>query len=85
MHKLIFTIKCIKGNAPDLFDNYFTYVRHNYNTRQNVFNVTVPKVDTEAAKKALYYSGAVSFNNMSRSLKEINSLLLFKSNLKDMF
>ena len=83
MHIATFVFKCVHNNAPDVFKEYFVKPSHNYFTRRNGLDLLVPKVYTESAKKRCFYSGAQAFNNLSPYLKELESLLIFKTKLKD--
>ena len=83
MHILTFVFKCVQSNAPDVFKEYFVKSSHNYFTRRNGLDLLVPNVHTESAKKGCFYSGAQAFNNLPPNLKELESLLMFKTKLKD--
>ena len=85
MHIVAFVFKCVHNNAPDLFKKYFVKISHNYSTRQNGLDILVPQVSTETAKKGCYYFGAQVFNNLPSSMKETESLLIFKTMIKDLF
>ena len=69
----------------DLFKEYFVKISHNYSTRRNGLDILVPKVSTEKAKKGCYYFGAQVFNNLPSRMKETESLLIFKTIIKDIF
>ena len=76
---------CPQHYAPDLFKEYFVKTSHNYSTRCNGLDMLVPKVSTETAKKGCYYFGAQVFNNLPSSVKESESLLVFKTMIKGFF
>ena len=52
--------KCISGNCPQFFKEYFHFNRARV-TRQNKF-LHLPKVRTETAKKSFYYNGCIIYN-----------------------
>ena len=43
----------------------------------------IPKVRTESAKKGTFYTGAQAFNNLSPHLREVDSIVIFKTLLND--
>ncbi len=45
----------------------------------------LPKVRTEAAKKGCFYLGVKNFNSLPADIKQVTSLLLFKTALEKMF
>lgn len=83
MHISTFVFKCVNNIAPEMFKEYFVKLSHNYFTRRNGLDLLVPIVHTESAKKGCFYSGAQAFNNLPPNLKELESLLMFKTKLKD--
>ena len=85
MHIVTFVFKCVHNIAPDLFKEYFVRTFHNYSTRRNGLDIFVPKVSTESAKKGCYFFGAQVFNNLPSSMKETESLLIFKTLVKDFY
>ena len=83
MHIVAFVFRCVHNIAPDLFKEYFVRTFHNYSTRRNGLDIFVPKVSTESAKKGCYFFGV--FNNLQSSMKETESLLSFKTLVKDFY
>ena len=55
--------KCINGQAPQFFNNYFTFNRDiiKQTTRQSNM-LHLPSVRTETAKRSFYYHGCIVFN-----------------------
>lgn len=80
-HRLIFVFKTLNCNGQQFFSNYFTQSSHVHNTRRNSLDLVLPKVNTESAKKGSFYLGAKDFNELPKEVKEIKSLLLFKTKL----
>ena len=79
MHNLTFVFKCLHNIAPDLFKNYFIRSSHVYSTRRNGLDILIPKVSTESAKNGTFYTGAQAFNNLPPHLKEVYSIVIFKT------
>ena len=52
---------------------------HVYLTRHNGLDMLIPKVRTESAKKGTVYTGAQAFNNLPPHLKEVDSVMIFKT------
>ena len=52
--------KCISGNCPQFFKQYFNF--NNTRTRQRNL-LHLPHVRTETAKKSFYYHGCVVYNS----------------------
>ena len=75
----------LSHGAPDLFRDYFIKSSHNYSTRRKGLDLVIPKVRTESAKNGCFYLGAQAFNNLPPHLKEVKSLVVFKTKLKDLF
>jgi len=84
-HIVTFVFKCVRNIAPDLFKDYFVKTSHDYFTRRKGLNIFIPKVSTESAKKDCYFFGAQAFNNLPSSIKETESLLIFKTLIKDFY
>ena len=63
-HILNLVKKCIKGNCPQFFTNYFTFNSKVYSrtTRQSR-HIHLPAVRTEAAKRSFYYNGCIVYND----------------------
>ena len=83
MHLAFFVFKRVHNNAPDLFKEYFVKILHNYSTRRNSLDILVSEISSEKAKKGCYYFLAQVFNNLPLSMKETESLIIFKTIIKD--
>ena len=42
-------------------------------------------IKTETLKKSMFYYGTKLFNKLRKDIKEVNSLLIFKSKLRDFY
>jgi len=85
MHIVTFASKCVRNIAPDLFKDYFVKTSQDYFTRRKGLDIFIPKVSTESAKKGCYFFGAQVYNNLPSSIKETESLLIFKTLIKDFY
>ena len=77
------TPKCVYNSAPDLLRNY-SVSSHRIIILLGV-DLLTPKVRTESGKNGCFYSGAQAFNNFPPHLKEVKSLVVFKTKLKYLF
>ena len=83
IHKL--TFKCLHNIASDLFKRCFINYSHIYSTRRNDIHILIPKVRTESAQKGTFYTGAQAFNNLPPHQKEVDSIVIFKTQLNNLF
>ena len=58
---------------------------HVYLTRHNGLDILFPKVRTESAKKGTFYTGDQAYNNSPPHLKEVDSIVIFKTLLNEFF
>lgn len=79
LHIVNYTFKCLKGQVPDFMKDYFMISQTRYNTKRNGKDLKLPRVKTEAARKAFYFNGARTFNDLPIHVKESNSIVLFKN------
>ena len=63
--------------------SYFNRSSHVFSTRRNGLDILIPKVRTESAKKGTFYTGAQAINNLPPHLKEVHSIVIFKTLLND--
>ena len=59
--------RCIKGQCPQFFKNYFIFNRsvHNRTTRQ-INKLHLLRVRTDIAKNSFYYNGCITFNRLNQ-------------------
>ena len=79
----LFAYKCIHGLTPDVFKDYFEKVNHGKRTRGDAVNLKLPKTKLEAFRKSIQFQGALLFNKLPNELKVENSLLRFKTKLRE--
>ena len=59
--------KCISGNCPQFFSNYFNFNKNisQHATRQSE-HIHLPRVRTESAKRSFYYNGCKIYNKLKQ-------------------
>lgn len=59
--------KCISGNCPQFFRNYFNFNKNisQRATRQSD-HLHLPRVRTEIAKRSFYYNGSIIYNKLKQ-------------------
>ena len=55
---------------------------HEKNTRGNQSLLKLPKSRTETGRKRFAIQGALSFNDLAKDIRDVKSLLRFKSKLR---
>ena len=76
---------CLQDNVCTPFKGYFTKIEHNINTRNNGCSLKLPKAKLEFGRRSFAFQGPLVYNTLLRHLRNLNSRLLFKSNLKEFF
>ena len=80
--------KCINGFSPSYLIDRIDYVsdHHTRNTRSTTNNMLhVPKPRLNQFKQSLQYKGPSLYNSLPNSIKDSNSLSVFKKNSKEHF
>ena len=72
MHKL----------APEYLQRLFTQRHAEYNLRNPLDKLALPKPHTNYLKRSFCYSGACLWNNLPQELKEAGSIAQFKRRIK---
>ena len=75
--------KCLNGLAPRIFEKHFKRLDHQKDTRGNKSNLVVPRIRTEAARKAFSYQGVKIYNRLPPEVKNENSFVRFKKGCND--
>ena len=73
---------CLLNNVCTPFKEYFTKTEHNINTKNNGCSLKLPKAKLEFGRRSFAFQGALVNNTLPRNLRNLNSRLLFKSNLR---
>ena len=55
---------------------------HQQITRNNRSSLVLPKIKLESARKGFYYLGALVFNKLPLHIRQMNSIILSKRDLK---
>ena len=76
---------CLQDNVCTPFKGYFTKTEHNINTRNNGCSLKLPQAKLEFGRRSFAFQGALVYNTLPRHLRNLNSRLLFKSKLKEVF
>ena len=73
------------NKLPSVFDSYFTSFSniHNINTRYRNTNFILPMVSSNLGSTSISFEGAVLWNNLEISSKEIQSVKSFRKSFKD--
>lgn len=83
--KLCLVHKIMQNAVPKYLQNYFTKVSdvHSYSTRGSSYNIVPSKFKSCMIKNSFLYSAALLWNGLPDSLKLVDTLSKFKSNLKN--
>ena len=77
---LAFVKKCLYGQCPTIFQNYYTYQQHNYPSREP--KLYIHRHRTNLAANSLKIKGASLWNNLDTEIKGKAKLKSFKRILK---
>ena len=86
--RLVHVFKITKGMAPGYLSNGFTFVRdiHSYNTRGSVSDYHISeKVNSSLKRDSFVFNAKKEWNSLPSDLKQVGSLLAFKTGLKAHF
>jgi hypothetical protein len=82
--KLVMMFKILNGLGPVCLTELFSFSgeHHNYNLRNSDINLSLPAPKSTSGKREFSYSGAAHWNNLSREVKQSQSLLSFKKKIQ---
>ena len=80
---VIMVFKFINNFSCDIFNCYFSALSHQRSTRNNGIGIALPKVKLESARKGFYFQGGLIYNNLPLDIRQLKSIVLFRSALKD--
>ena len=64
----------LNDNLPHQTDDYFSYIDHMYNTRnKQKGNFKIGSIKTNLGKQTISHSGAIIWNNLPITLRNLNS------------
>ena len=73
----------LNNKLPHRFTDYFSFVRHPYETRSNENkNIKLVKVRTNLGKQSVSYSGACIWNTLRNDIRECKSRKMFRRTFK---
>ena len=79
---LSFVRKCLHGECPTVFNDYFTYPQHNHDFRNYDDKLRVPQTNIDLYENSVKVKGAVKWNNLQNSIKSKANLKSFRYILK---
>ena len=75
-HCVLLVNKCLVGEVPSYFKDYFMLHSQNDNqqrcTRSSITDIILPKFHLDVAKKSFYYHGALAFNSLPMNIKTLS-------------
>ena len=81
----LLVFSCLKRTSLEVTNACIKPLNHNQNTCNNKYAAQIPRVKTEAGKKAFWFQGPKVYNELPSSLRQLDSFLLFKHKLKHFF
>ena len=85
LHTVNMVYKCTHSLAPDYLQDRFVNRVSNYFLRDSSNKFDVPLTRTNYVKKSFRYSGAVLWNGLPPTLRQAESIHIFKSGGKEFF
>ena len=85
LHTVNMVYKCTHGLAPEYLQNRFVNRVSNYFLRDSSHKFDVPLPRTNYLKNSFRYSGAVLWNGLPSTLRQAESIHIFKSGCKEFF
>ena len=77
--------KCLDGNVCSNFTNYFVKRAHHQATRNNSYQLELPKIRLEYSRGSFYYMGAKLCNDLPLQIRKTNDYNSFNILLVDHF
>ena len=77
--------KCRQQTSIPALKMYADNVAHYHDTRSNKSLLRQSLVKTETAKRSLNFQGQFCFNELPKDIRSLDSIVIFKSMLKDQF
>ena len=81
----LLVFKCLKRTSIEVMNTCLEPLNHNQNTRNNKYAARIPRVRTEAGKKAFWFQGPKLYNELPSSLRQLDSFIIFKHKLKQFY
>ena len=74
--------KCLDKDICDHFQNYFTPIEHEKETKNNNCTLRLPSIKKEYARKSFQYMGAKVYNELTLDIQQIETYKDFVEKLK---
>lgn len=84
-HAVILVRKCMSDTVCCNFENFFQVKSHSKNTRNNNYQLTVPKVKLEVMRSGFKFMGVKIYNDLPMEIRKENSLQDFIRKTKNYF
>ena len=81
----IFVRKCLDSSTCENFNNYFDLFKHNIRTRNNGYQLKLPKVKLIIGKKAFRFLGAKIYNELPLEIRKTRDFEEFSNLTKQHF
>ena len=85
LHTVNMVYKCTHGLAPEYLQDTFVNRVSNYFLRDSSHKFDVPLLCTNYPKNSIRYNGAVLWNGLPSTLRQAESIHIFKSGCKEFF
>ena len=77
--------KCRQGTCIPALRKYADNIDHQHETRSNKSLLRLPFGKTKTEKRSLYFQGPHCYNELPRDIHSLESIVIFKSNLREHF
>ena len=84
-HKAIMMFKSLNEQAPVYLQNLFHEQSTDYDLRNSVHKLSLPRLRTNYLKWSFSYSGALFWNSLPENVREIKSIRKFKEQINHLF
>ena len=84
-HKAIMMFKSLNEQAPVYLQNLFHEQSTDYDLRNSVHKLSLPRLRTNYLKWSFSYSGALFWNSLPDNVREIKSIRKFKEQINHLF
>ena len=81
----IFVRKCLDSSTCENFNNYFDLFKHNIRTRNNGYQLKLPKIKLVIGKKAFRFLGAKIYNELPLEIRKTSDFEEFSNLTKQHF
>ena len=75
----------LRNNVCHALSQYFAYQEHCKNTRNNGYNVCLPRIRTEYARKGFFYMGAKTFKELPLTARISDNVFAFREMMNNIY